>query len=148
MFAATSYRLIELSVAAAAVRRHFESVHSANHLPNNYPAFVAGVADRPTKAMNRKVRKLFRDKKLSWFASHPSTQHRVEAAKKLNLPGIFRSDQPAQVLFSKFTAMSEGVTTLLYAMSFGQFDPDSLQPTDQALENWASIMDVQAPGKS
>lgn len=37
---------------------------------------------------------------------------------------------------------------LLYAMNFGQFDPESLQPTDQAIENWESIMGVTAPSKA
>jgi hypothetical protein len=50
------------------------------------------------KRMKRRLKR----QKTGWFDTHPSTNDRIEAAKRENAQGVFHSDLPADVIFNGF----------------------------------------------
>jgi hypothetical protein len=79
--------------------------------------------------------------KAGFFSSHATTNSRIRAAEKLDLPGVFQSSHPASVLFRKFDEESRQLTRFLYSLQFRQeVDEDRLRPTDEALKVYVTTM--------
>ena len=140
VFKSTSRRMIELNVAEAVAGEYIGGSLDADHLPDNYPAFVAGLADQYPR-VRKAAKKIVREEKAGFFSSHPTTKARIRAAERLDLPGIFQSPHPAKVLFRSFDQESERVTQLLYSLHFRHaVDEDRLRPTEEALKIYVQTM--------
>lgn len=142
-FQETSEQIVTLSLADQATRQFIMGSRDANHLPANYPAFVAGLA-KECAQVRKKARKFIRKEKSHWMASHPPTRVRMECAERSNQPGIFNSQRSAGRLFRNFRERCEGLTLFLYFLRFGPgLNPDMLRPTEAALESYLETMGVR-----
>lgn len=140
VFKSTSRRMVELNIAEAVAQDYIAGSLDPEHLPDNYPRFVAGLADQYPKVRKR-AKKYVREERAGLFGSHPTTNSRIRAAERLDLPGIFRTEQTAKALFRNFDEESHDLTRLLYSMHFRrEIDPARLRPTDHALETFVETM--------
>jgi len=139
-FAGTLQRLIELSLAEAIAGHYIFTSHDSYHLPADYPAFVAGLADQYGK-VKKKAKRVIRDEKTSWQATHPPIRDRIAAAERLGQPGIFDSKLSGKKLFRNFRKESEQLTLFLYLLRFGaDVQTETLRSTPDAIECYLSVM--------
>lgn len=139
-FKQSTRRLVELSVASAIAQEHAYSSLSAQGLPDDLPAFVAGLADSD-KRVRKKAKRLIDNQKRSWLTTHPTSRSRIAAAERLDAPGVFHSELPASILFGDFTRHCRDLTRLLYRLRFGsEPNPGDLRPAYDALQIYLDTM--------
>jgi len=139
-FKQSTRRLAELTVANAIGQEFACGSLSAQGLPDNYPAFVTGLADSD-KRVRKKAKKLIENEKRSWLTTHPTSRSRLALAERLDAPGVFHSELPASILFRDFTAHCRDLTKMLYTLRFGTgFSTGDLRPTYDALQTYLDTM--------
>jgi Zn-dependent protease with chaperone function len=139
-FKQSSRKLVELTVADAITREYIVNSLDASHLPDNYPAFVAGLAESFDR-VKKKAKKLIKTERRKWLTTHPPTQARIDAAERLDLPGIFTSIHAASVLFKDFDKECRELTQFLYTLRFGPgVEAANLRPTQEALDVFRQTM--------
>jgi Zn-dependent protease with chaperone function len=138
-FAASSKRLVALTIAHELTFRHaFTSMH-CRILPSDIVAFTAELADRAPKVRKRAT-KMIENEKMSWLASHPPIRDRIAAAERLNLPGVFTSSIPGSALFDSFEARSAAITAMLYSHRYGRrLTPDAVKPVHEAVDIYLDL---------
>jgi len=113
-FEQTASRLRILSVATQVAYEDVRQSWASNRLPENLPLLIDHKANTLSADIQQKLSNSSQSKKTGWFDTHPSDADRVRAARKLNLPGIFRLTEPATGLFSDFSGLSKTVTRHQY----------------------------------
>jgi hypothetical protein len=133
-------RLVELSVAEEIGRDYVIGSLSAQGLPDDFPAFVTGLADSD-KRVRKKAKRLIENERLSLLTTHPTMRSRIAAAERLDAPGIFQSELPASILFRDFSKDCRELTKMLYSMRFGsEVKSSELRPTYDALQTYLDTM--------
>ena len=71
----------------------------------------------------------------------PAEKARIDAAERLDLPGIFTSVHAAPVLFKDFDKECRELTKFLYTLRFGpDVEAAKLRPTQEALDVFRQTM--------
>lgn len=119
-FAKTSREIVKLGVAWKIVLGELQTCWAERRLPDDLPAFIAGVAERLPKKAQEEVEKELTERKTPLFSTHPPTVKRIEAAKRLNEPGIFALDVPAWAVFRDFPAVCKQATYIQHRIAVGK----------------------------
>ncbi|MFO1094683.1 MAG: M48 family metalloprotease [Planctomycetaceae bacterium] len=139
-FKQSTRRLVELDVASAIAQEFAFGSLNAQGLPDDFPAFVAGLADGD-KRVRKKAKKLIREERSSWLKTHPTMQSRIAAAERLDAPGIFHSELPGSIVFRDFRSHCRELTRTLYTLRFGgSIKQSDLRPAYDALETYLETM--------
>lgn len=112
-FVETHRRLTKLDVAYKLAMRYVLNPHQCVSLPSDFVAFVVELADRSPEVKSVASAMIKRDEG-GRLSSHPPTRARVQAAKKLNLPGAFHLPVPGTPIFETFEEKCALVSKLLY----------------------------------
>ena len=145
-FKQTTQRMVELALANAIAQDFAFGSLSAQGLPDNFPAFVAGLADSD-KRVKKKAKKHIRTERSAWLTTHPTMRSRIAAAERLNAPGIFDSPLPASMLFRDFNKNCRELTRTLYRLRFGgKIQKSELRPSYDALQTYLETMGARGTG--
>jgi Zn-dependent protease with chaperone function len=108
------FRLAELnqatSVAYAALRESWR----AQRLPDSLPLFIVGTSAETSPEVRAAAGRRVAESKTGLFDTHPCDTDRIRAAEALDAPGVFRSTDPATVLFRDFPSLCRQVTRFYY----------------------------------
>jgi Zn-dependent protease with chaperone function len=108
-FESTSFQLRTLNVAAQIAYEDVRQSWASKRLPENIPLLVQHKG-QTLPDIQAKLRESADTQKTGWFDTHPSDRERVQAARQLNEPGVFRVERPAAELFAKFHELSSRLT--------------------------------------
>src|SRR5205814_5490140 len=80
-----------------------------------------------------------------WFDTHPCDGDRIEAARRLNEPGVFRLTDSATSLFSDFRELSKTVTRHQYEKQFElEFTEQNLMSAEEILRESAASAEADS----
>ncbi len=103
-FTSSFERMGLLGAAYGGAIAHSGQLWEQRKLPDSLPHLVLRYVDKiPAEARQQIMAQLAKPDRHA-FDTHPSTAARVQAARKLNAPGVFTVDAPASVLFRDFRA--------------------------------------------
>jgi len=138
-FKEATKQIVALNVAHDAAWRHVFNRYHAQYLPDDFAEFTVSIARRSGR-LKKRTNRLIRRQKPNWLSTHPPTEARIAAAKRLDLPGIFQSSLPGKALFHDFYDLSSQVSRMLYELRYGpDFGPGKLIPTDEAVDAFLSV---------
>ncbi len=109
-FAGFERRLHDLNEAMGIALEELTGRKEAERVPDNLPVLFASATDRMPPEQLDKAWKLFADRKVGLFQTHPSPNDRIAAAMKLDAPGVIALDAPARLLFKDFNGLCRRVT--------------------------------------
>lgn len=103
-FVSSFEQMAFLDVAYGGAIGHSGQLWEQRKLPDSLPHLVLRYVDKLPEEARRQIAAELMKPNQHAFSTHPSTAARVEAARKLNAPGVFAVDAPATVLFRDFRA--------------------------------------------
>ena len=109
-FETTASQLRKLNVASHVAYEDMRQSWASKRLPENLPLLVQHKASTLPADVRDKLREAADKQKTGWFDTHPSDGARIRAARRLDEPGVFRSELPATVLFTDFKELSRRLT--------------------------------------
>jgi hypothetical protein len=118
-FAATMRRVLVLDLAQEYAFRDLDRSLDDGRLADDFTALVLLAEKKIDPEVLRKVRHLSETQGTGPFASHPSNRDRIDAALRLEYPGVFESKRPAQCLFKGFAKLSRAVSYDFYRLALG-----------------------------
>lgn len=126
-FEVTSRRLTELMAGQHAMYNTVMSALSQQVLLDDLPGITVGYADKATNQERKRIAELSEAGSNGFFATHPSDENRIKAAKKYHAEGLFRLEVPARDLLKNFDAVCSGVSADFYRNQLGVLvDPSKL----------------------
>lgn len=142
-FEATSLRMSQLGMASQAAHNQLAETWKERRLVNDLPAFVVarlGTFDSDTL---EKIHELALGRTTGFLDTHPADADRIRAARRIDVPGVFDLEAPADVLFMKFEALSREVTRRHYGNMLGEgAEQAKLQSVSQVMASTQA--DVEA----
>lgn len=140
VFEQTSNRLVALNVAYETAFKHVFGGMRGDHLPSDFPSFVVGIADQSQK-LQKRAKNRIKNEKWKALATHPPTRDRIKVARKLDEPGVFRSDLPASTLFSNFRGLCTSMSNAMYELRYhSTFSRETLRDTREAVSIYLETM--------
>ena len=109
-FESTSSRMRVLNVASQIAYEDVGQSWTSNRLPENLPLLIDHKAGSLSAEIHQKLSASAASAKTGWFDTHPCDADRIQAARRLNEPGVFRLTEPATRLFADFGELSRQVT--------------------------------------
>lgn len=113
-FAASTRRIMELSVGMSASIDRLQGDWRAKRLVDNIPMLVAHTSTHLPDGAGEWIEKELAEPRAGWFSTHPSPSQRIAAAERIAWPGVLHADGPAHALFSNFKMIANGVTLRYY----------------------------------
>jgi hypothetical protein len=114
-------------------------------LPENLPLLIEHKASALPDEIHQKLNAAKSSEKTGWFDTHPCDADRVQHARRLNQPGVFRLTEPATQLFSDFAALSKTVTRHQYEKHLElTFTDENLMPAEEILRESAASAEADA----
>lgn len=144
-FAETASRLRILNVAIQSSFEYVKETWINHRLPENLPSLIQYKAGCLPAEVHQKLTTAAAAEKTGWFDTHPCDSDRIQAARSLKEPGIFRLTDPATALFSDFDALSKQVTRHEYESRFElEFSDETLINNEEALRDSAASAQAEA----
>ncbi len=144
VFESTASRLQILNVAAQCAYGDVRQSWTSNRLPESLPVLINHRASSLPPDVREKLANS-QPPKTGWFDTHPCDVDRVNAARALNEPGVFRLDKPAAELFSNFNELSKAVTLHQYEKHFElEFTSQNLVATEEMLRESSETAAAEA----
>ena len=113
-FVETMAAVQELDAAARMSSDDVAHSWRRRRLPDDLAALVVWRRSRLPSDFERDEDRKHVSRKLELFATHPSDRQRVDAARRMAAPGVFRRTNPASELFDDFEQLSRLVTRHYY----------------------------------
>jgi len=109
-FRETMARLRALNIAAQFAYGDVRQSWLSGSLPNDFAALVANKCSDLPAELIEDVGRSNATNTGGLFDTHPSDARRIEAARRMSLPGVFGRKDPASELFADFEELSRAVT--------------------------------------
>jgi Zn-dependent protease with chaperone function len=116
-FAETHRRLAKLGLAYKIAAGYVTNSRQCISLPSDFVAFIVDLADR-SPDVKVLASAMIKTEKEQWMSSHPPTRARIQAAKKLNLPGAFHAPIPGTSIFETFDERCISISGALYRLIY------------------------------
>jgi len=130
--ASTSLQNVHLlGMAASATDDDLTNSWQEKRLPDDLPRFIQSRVKRWNSRQQEISLKLISSNATRWFDTHPSLPARIRALRKLALPAMPLSQEPAGRLFRDFDRRCKEMTVRHYKQVLeADFDPSSLVSTE------------------
>jgi len=136
-FAVSSRKMIMLSLANQKTVNDLQCMLKAEQLADNYPVLIAVNSRIHNDDLQRISTQVIQEEKMGLFSSHPSTRDRIEAARKMNAPGVMHVDRPASLLFRNFLELSREVSLHFYREVIKlKVNPNSFKNIDATIDQF------------
>ena len=144
-FESTASRLRTLNAAAQFAYEDVRQSWASNRLPENLPLLIDHKATSLPAEVQQKLSSSAASDKTGWFDTHPCDGDRIEAARRLNEPGVFRLTDSATSLFSDFRELSKTVTRHQYEKQFElEFTEQNLMSAEEILRESAASAEADS----
>jgi hypothetical protein len=144
-FASTASRMRVLNVATQTAYEDVRQSWASSRLPENLPLLINHKASSLPAEVQQKLSSSAASAKTGWFDTHPCDTDRIQAARRLNEPGVFRLTETATRLFSDFPELSKRVTRHQYEKHFElEFTEQNLMSAEEILRESAASAEATA----
>ncbi len=113
-FKETLRRLLVLQLTSRAVHAELRESWKDGRLADDLPALLAARIEEIPKELGSFISDQLGQSRTGLFDTHPPEAVRIRRASKANAEGVFRAEEPASVLFSRFEPFCKEVTFSYY----------------------------------
>lgn len=129
-FCHTMTQVRHLSFAGRVAFDELGDLWRDQRLVDDFPGYLGHRRQHLARRLAARDGKTPRQDDTRWSDSHPSDLSREEAARGLDLPGIFDGDAPASVLFNQFEELCREATAHYYREGLGlDYRPEAMLAT-------------------
>jgi Zn-dependent protease with chaperone function len=144
-FELTASRLRLLNAASQSAYEDVQQCWASKRLPADLPLLIGHKASALPAEIQQKLSSSAASETTGWFDTHPCDADRVQAARRLDEPGVFRVTEPATRLFSDFAELSRTVTRHQYEKHLElEFTEQNLMSAEEILRESAASTQADA----
>ena len=134
-FAAASRKILMLSIAQDKTIADLNYMLNEERLADNLPLLIAVNSRILDDEKERMVAKYTKEEQTSLFSTHPIMRDRIEAARKMDVPGVLHVTHPASLLFRNFLGISRELSVHYYRNVTGlNFESEMLKNSVTVIE--------------
>ena len=128
-FAETTNDLHALQFAEAKVMSGLSRLIKKSVMVDDLPRLTENVMRQVSAKDRQVIEQSITESQTGFFDTHPCANARIEAASRLEQPGLLHIEQPARELFQHYDGLCKNVTQDFYRNAIGRLvDPSEMDP--------------------